>query len=93
MSHNTDWAKIYDGVVCDVPNCELGRHGEHVSFNSILKKYKLTDSTLILLGEIVRAGRFAARDEPQIWKSVIYDRGWSLKGPCRTIASATRNVE
>jgi hypothetical protein len=40
--------------VFDVPNCELGHHGEDVSFNSILKKYKLTDSALILLGEIVR---------------------------------------
>jgi hypothetical protein len=37
LSHNTDWAKIYDGVVFDVPNCELGHHGEDVSFNSILK--------------------------------------------------------
>ncbi|HSS16852.1 MAG TPA: chromate resistance protein ChrB domain-containing protein [Candidatus Dormibacteraeota bacterium] len=54
LSHNTNWAKIYDGVVFDVPNCELGHHGEDVSFNSILKKYKLTDSALILLGEIVR---------------------------------------
>ncbi|PYK49059.1 MAG: chromate resistance protein, partial [Verrucomicrobia bacterium] len=30
-------------------------HGEDVSFNSILKKYKPTDSALVLLGEIVRA--------------------------------------
>ena len=36
-------------------NCELGHHGEDVSFNSILKKYKLTDPALVLLGEIVRA--------------------------------------
>jgi hypothetical protein len=41
--------------VFDVPNCELGHHGEDVSFNSILKKYKLTDPALVLLGEIVRA--------------------------------------
>jgi hypothetical protein len=38
-----------------VPNCELGHHGEDVSFNSIMKKYKLTDPALVLLGEIVRA--------------------------------------
>src|SRR6266516_261330 len=55
LPHNTDWAKIYNGTVFDVPNCEFGHHGEDVSFNSILKKYKLTDSALILLGEIVRA--------------------------------------
>ena len=54
-SHDTDWAKISDGIVFDVPKCELGHHGEDVSFNSILKKYQLTDPALVLLGEIVRA--------------------------------------
>jgi hypothetical protein len=39
----------------DIDGCELGHHGEDVSFNSILKKYKLTDPALVLLGEIVRA--------------------------------------
>ena len=39
----------------DIEGCELGHHGEDVSFNSILKKYKLTDPALDLLGEIVRA--------------------------------------
>ena len=39
----------------DIEGCELGHHGEDVSFNSILKKYNLTDSALTLLGEIVRA--------------------------------------
>jgi len=39
----------------DIDGCELGHHGEDVSFNSILKKHKLTDSALLLLGEIVRA--------------------------------------
>ncbi|HTL56707.1 MAG TPA: chromate resistance protein ChrB domain-containing protein [Candidatus Limnocylindrales bacterium] len=39
----------------DVQGCELGHHGEDVSFNSILKKHKLTDPALTLLGEIVRA--------------------------------------
>ena len=39
----------------DVEGCELGHHGEDVSFNSILKKHGLTDPALVLLGEIVRA--------------------------------------
>jgi hypothetical protein len=43
------------GIVFDVPNCELGHHGDDVSFNSILKKYRLNDPALSLLGEIVRA--------------------------------------
>ena len=39
----------------DIEGCELGHRGEGVSFNSILKKYNLTDPALTLLGEIVRA--------------------------------------
>jgi hypothetical protein len=39
----------------DVEGCELGHHGEDVSFNSILKKHNLTDPALGLLGEVVRA--------------------------------------
>jgi hypothetical protein len=52
---DTDWASLRDGIVYDVPECELGHHGEDVSFNSFLKKYGLTDPALALLGEIVRA--------------------------------------
>ena len=55
LPRDTDWAKIEDGIVFDVSNCELGHHDEDVSFNSILKKNKLTDPALVLLGEIVRA--------------------------------------
>jgi hypothetical protein len=51
----TDWSKVTGGTLYDVPGCELGHHGEDVSFNSILKKYKLDDPALSLLGEIVRA--------------------------------------
>jgi hypothetical protein len=39
----------------DIEGCELGHHGEDVSFNSILTKYNLTDPALVSLGEIVRA--------------------------------------
>jgi hypothetical protein len=52
---DTEWSSVQDGIVYDVPGCELGHHGEDVSFNSILKKYNLTDPALIVLGEIVRA--------------------------------------
>jgi hypothetical protein len=55
LPRDTEWARIEDGTVFDVPSCELGHHGEDVSFNSILKKCELTDPALILLGEIVRA--------------------------------------
>jgi hypothetical protein len=39
----------------DVEGCELGHHGEDVSFDSILKKYQLNDPALLLLADIVRA--------------------------------------
>src|SRR2546421_12766562 len=39
----------------DIEGCELGHHGEDVSFDSLLKKYDLTDPALLLLAEIVRA--------------------------------------
>jgi hypothetical protein len=55
LSQETDWSGLGDGILYDVPGCELGHHGEDVSFNSILKKYHLTDPALTLLGEIVRA--------------------------------------
>ena len=47
---NTDWSQVKDGRVYDVPDCELGHHGEDVSFNSILKQYNLVDPGLQLLG-------------------------------------------
>jgi hypothetical protein len=50
----TNWASITDGVLFDVPGCELGHHGEEVSSDSILNKYQLTDPALRLLAEIVR---------------------------------------
>ena len=52
---DTDWSNVKEGTVYDVPNCELGHHGEDVSFDSFLKKYQLTDPALRLLAEIVRA--------------------------------------
>jgi hypothetical protein len=55
LPQDTDWSKIDDGHLYDVPNCELGHHGEDVSFDSIVKKHGLTDPALLLLAEIVRA--------------------------------------
>ena len=55
LPRETDWSEVDSGTVFDVPTCELGHHGQDVSFNSILKKYNLKDPALVLLGEIVRA--------------------------------------
>ncbi len=48
-------AEELGAIPYDIDGCELGHHGEDVSFNSILRKYHLTDPALVLLGEIVRA--------------------------------------
>ncbi len=48
-------AKDLGAIPFDIEGCELGHHGEDVSFDSILKKYQLTDPALNLLAEIVRA--------------------------------------
>lgn len=48
-------AAEWGAIPFDIEGCELGHCGEDVSFNSILKKYNLTDPALLLLGEIVRA--------------------------------------
>jgi hypothetical protein len=55
LPRDTDWTRIREGTVYDVPNCELGHHGEDVSFDSIIKKYRLSDPALLLLAQIVRA--------------------------------------
>src|SRR5947209_6023054 len=48
-------AKELGATPYDVDGCELGHHGENVSFDSFIKKYKLADPALHLLAEIVRA--------------------------------------
>ena len=51
-----DWLNVKEGTVFDVPNCELGHHGEYASFDSILKiPTHRSDPALRLPAEIVRA--------------------------------------
>ena len=38
LPRDTDWSRVTGGVVFDVPQCELGHHGEGVSFGAILNK-------------------------------------------------------
>ena len=45
----------------DVPNVELGHHGERCSFDAFLDKYKLTDTALQALARIVRGADTDAR--------------------------------
>src|SRR5260370_35577239 len=55
LPHQTEWGKMDNGTVFVVPNCELGHHGEDVSFHSILNEYHLADPSLLLCSEIFRA--------------------------------------
>jgi hypothetical protein len=55
LPKDTDSCSVTDGTLFDVPGCELGHHGQDVSFNSILKKHLLNDPAPRLLAEIVRA--------------------------------------
>jgi hypothetical protein len=55
LPKDTDWSSVTDGILFDVPGCELGHHGEDVSFDSVLNKHSLNDPALRLLAEIVRA--------------------------------------
>jgi hypothetical protein len=63
----TDWAKITDGIVFDVPGCELGHHGPKCSFDAILETYGLEDPVLSEMAKIVRAADTA-------------DKSWAAEG-------------
>ena len=65
-----------EGTVYDVPNCELGHHGEDVSFDFILKKYELTDPALRLLAGTSSAPR--TRIHPTPTPPVRACAGWHM---------------
>jgi hypothetical protein len=47
-------AKRDQAIPYDVPDVELGHHGDHCSFDAFLEKYKLDDAALRALALIVR---------------------------------------
>ena len=63
LAHHTDWSSVTDGVVFDVPNAELGHHGEYCSFDAIIARYGLDkDPALVELAKIVRAADTPRKD-------------------------------
>jgi hypothetical protein len=54
-------AKKEDAVPYDVPDVELGHHGDQCSFDAFLDKYKLMDPALLELALIVRGADTDAR--------------------------------
>ena len=60
---DTTWSAITDATVFDVPNAELGHHGEYCSFDAIIARYRLDqDPALVELAKIVRAADTPKRD-------------------------------
>src|SRR5262249_28039910 len=54
---------ITDATVFDVPNAELGHHGEYCSFDAIIARYGLQkDPALVQLAKIVRAADTPKKD-------------------------------
>jgi hypothetical protein len=54
-------AQKEDAIPYDVPDVELGHHGEQCSFDAFVDKYKLTDPALRELALIVRGADTDAR--------------------------------
>jgi hypothetical protein len=77
---DTDWKAITDGIVYDVPDCELGHHGTECSFDAIMRKYQLDDPALVELAKIVRAADTA-------------DKSWATEGAgLEAIADGFRRI-
>jgi hypothetical protein len=55
LPKHTDWCSVRDGILFDVPDCNLGHHGEDVSFDSTFTKNSLNDPALRLLAKLIRA--------------------------------------
>jgi len=54
-------AKEESAIPYDVPDVELGHHGDHCSFDAFVKKYELRDPALVELARIVRGADTEAR--------------------------------
>ena len=64
----------------DVPNVELGHHGDHCSFDAFLKKYRLDDPALQALARIVRGADTDRRDlTPETAGRYAYATGFQAR--------------
>lgn len=63
LPHDKKWSGITDGTVFDVPNAELGHHGEYCSFDASVARYELNkDPALVELAKIVRTADTTRKD-------------------------------
>ena len=63
-----DTARREEALPFDVPDVELGHHGDRCSFDAFLDTYRLADPALHVLARIVRGADTDARDlAPEAW--------------------------
>lgn len=55
-------AQQQGAIPFDVPNVELGHHGDRCSFDAIVEKYGLTDPALLRLADIIRGADTSNRN-------------------------------
>jgi hypothetical protein len=59
LPHDANWSAITDGTVFDVPNAELGHHGEYCSFDAIVARYGLEKDLALVLPLLCEAAESA----------------------------------
>lgn len=57
-----DTAQRESAIPFDVPDVELGHHGDRCSFDAIIEKYGITDPALLRLAKIVRGADTSSRE-------------------------------
>jgi hypothetical protein len=74
--------KRLGAIPFDAPGVELGHHGEHCSFVSIIEKYGLKDPALLLLANVVNAADTDRLDaNPYARGLEAIAQGYSLRNP------------
>ena len=75
-------AKEQGAIPYDVPDVELGHHGEGCSFDAIIKKYDLRDPALLRLAKIVNAADTNRLDQDPIAAGLeAVASGFSIRFP------------
>ena len=75
-------AKEQDAIPFDVPDVELGHHGDGCSFDAIIHKYDLRDPALLRLAKIVNAADTNRLDKDSIAAGLeAIATGYSVRFP------------
>ena len=80
VARDVDPASIKEGIVFDMKDVELGHHGDDCSFDSIIKKYNLTDDpALKKVQYIVNLADNGKEDQnPLAFALDVFARGYRL---------------